>query len=329
MKQRILRILRALTACGILLVILLVFATPVLAIDNPSTMQINAVWAYRNVKETGDQLYLIDYTLTYDTNPDTNITQTYLVRLMNGTTELSAVAPYAYYNDGYDRGLVAIYFSAASAPAWAGDYTIRFEGNPTLEWESRPVVTYSVFDLWQDNPTTMQQSLISSRILWMAEQLESAWSVDMIESSATGNVLTSYGVACFSSVISDLHTIAPYAFSGQIIAPDFSTTAVVDPSYAESLTTPIISSPLDLTETANAFGLSRGFLTAILYYGLATLAIVLIARRLNTYKPVMLLFIPVCIGAPFVGVPLIVTIIVGFAALILIGFALFYRPSGA
>jgi hypothetical protein len=66
------------------------------------------------------------------------ITDTYNVRLMDGVNEVMSVAPYAYYNQGFDRGVVWMYFSAAEVIAeglsWGGAYTMRLDGNPTATW---------------------------------------------------------------------------------------------------------------------------------------------------------------------------------------------------
>lgn len=316
---------------SVLLASIIAFAivSPVLAIADPDDMSINSVWVYRNCKETGDQLYLIDYTIDYAVLPDETATEAYLVRLMNGVTELGAVAPYAYYDDGYGRGLAAIYFTAADAPTWEGAYDMKLIGNPALTWAGAPPVdTVSDFDLWQDTTITLTQELLSARILWMAQQLESAWSVDLIEVIGANSVLTSYGEDYFVSVVPYLYTIAPFAFAGQSIMPETNITAS-GTDYADALELNIIGSLFDFTDMANHFGVSRGIMTAIIYYAAVIVFAIIMVRTIGSYKPIMLFILPcVALGA-FIGVPLVITIVVGFLSLALVAFALFYKPSTA
>lgn len=312
------------------IVFLLSLSIPVLAIDVPDLIyQINQVYVYRNCLETGDQLYLIDYMITYTVNPAENITEAFLFRLMNGAVELGSVAPYSYYNDGYDRGVASIYFSAADAPAWNGAYSMQLAGNPALVWNpATPSTSMSPFGLWADNPIGTTQTLLASRVLWLADQMELAWSVDMIETLSSGNALTTYGEAYFTNVIENLRLMAPLAFSGQSIQPEVETTAFTQ-DYANDLVTDIIGTPFDFTTLGTALGLSRGMVTAIIYYAIVILVLILVACRIQTYKPIMLLSVPFVIGGAFIGVPLVITIVVGFLALVMVGFALFYKGATA
>jgi len=307
----------------------LILVTPVLAIADPDSMTVNSVYVYRNVRETGDQLYLIDYTIDYTVNPDENITEAFLCRLMNGSTELRAVAPYAYYDDGYDRGVIAIYFNAADAPTWEGSYSMYVVGNPILSWSGDPPSVYiSTFNLWQDNSIATQNTVVSSRVLYLADILELEWSVDMIEASGGGHSLTSYGEDYFTNVIPYADDIAPYAFAGQIIQPEVED---VDDStaYADVLVTNIQNTPLDLTDMANAWGVARGPLTALLYYGVVAFALIMITKKMQSQKPLMILAIPAVVMGAFVGVPLLVTVLVGFLAFGYIAFSIFYKGSTA
>lgn len=332
-RSKYMKLFRKLILVLVVTVLSLFVATPALAIDVPDvTMKIDSVWAYRNCKETGDQLYIVDYTIDYTVNPTQDIHDTFLLVLMNGTTQLGSVAPYSYYNDGYDRGAIALYFSAADAPAWNGSYTMKLVGNPGLTWvPSIPEVSVYSFDLWQDNPISITKDLVSQRVLWLAAELEATWAgatANLVDTTASGSVLTDYGELYFGNVIPDLRTVAPSAFAGQVIQPDV-TKRTYTQDYAGDLTTVIIGTPLDLTPTATAFGVSRGALTALLYYAVVILFLIIAARRIGSYKPVMLLSIPLIILGAFIGVPLVITVLVGFFCFILIGFALFYKPSSA
>lgn len=312
-------------------------AMPVFAIDDPEVLQINAVWVYRNCMEDNDQLYLIDYTLDYDPdsdpetddNPDENITEAYLVRLMNGAVELGSTAPYAYYDEGYDRGLIALYFSAAEAPAWEGAYTMILVGNPTLAWGADPPETsVGDFDLWQDWPISTTQEILASRVLWLADQLELAWAVDMIETTASGSRLTEYGESYFVNAVPDLRTMAPSAFVGQIIQPEVEKREFTE-DYSDDLAASVVGTPLDLTPLADAFDLSREVVTTVVYYAAVVVFLALLVSKIKNYKPAILMTIPCIIGGAFLGVPLVITVLAGFFSLILIAYILFYQKSTA
>lgn len=324
---------RSLLSLPIVLLLALLLTTPVLAaIAQPTSITISGVYVYRNCKETGDQLYLIDYTIEYpaEGNPDETITEIYICRLMDGAAEIRGVAPYAYFNDGYDRGVIAIYFDAGSAPPWEGDYTMELVGNPLMEWVGGdfPSSIVTTFNLWQDNSLSVTHTVLSSRILYLADALEIAWSVDMILSTSGGSSLTAYGEDYFTNVVPYLAEIAPYALAGQIILPEVDE---VDTSteYADDLEAGIIDTLFDLTPLAEKIGTTRAVLTTILYYAMVVVFLALIARKLKTTKPIMLFALPLVIGGAFVGVPLLVTVLVGFLNVAFIGWSLLYKPSQA
>ena len=329
--------LRLFTVSILAIALVITLALPVFAIANPTVIQINGVFVYRNCLEDLDQLYIVDYTLDYDPdsnpatddNPDENVTEAFLVRLMNGATELGSTAPYSYYDDGYDRGIAAIYFSAAEAPAWEGAYTMKLVGNPMLGWTGAPPSTsVSSFNVWQDWVTSTQQIVLASKILWLADQLELAWTVDMIETTAAGSKLTTYGEAYFTNAIENLRLMAPSAFSGQITQPEVEKKEFTE-GYSDELAASINGTPLDLTPLGTAFNLSREVVTTVLYYGIVVLFIVLIIGKLGSTKPAILMTLPAVIGGAFFGVPLVITILAGFLSLVMISYVLFYQKASA
>lgn len=217
---------------ALLLASLVIVLLPYLvyAIGAPSTLQINSVYAYQHLLEDNDQLYLVEYTLDYGTNPDEPISEAYLGRLMQGSSELGNIAPYAYYDGGYDQGIFSVYFTAASVPAWSGNYTMRLEGNPTLSWLASDNVTaipvpttgVSSFDVWSTSTSqaTTEEEL-TARLLYIADQLELAWGVDLVETTATGTKLTAYGESYFCNAVENLRAACPDMFSASVSVPEF------------------------------------------------------------------------------------------------------------
>ncbi len=314
--------------------------TPVLAsINPPDSISINSVWVYRNCKETGDQLYIVDYTIDYTVTPNETAAEAYMCRLLQSNTTLAYASPYPYHDKGYGRGVVALYFSASAAPAWQSNFTsIELLGSPFCDWNGTLpsyTVVSSSFSLWQDAEPTVQKVAIAGKIIYLATILETEWTEDMTSTSDNGQiVLTPYAASYFVNVIPYLGDIAPSVFPGgqspgtSVTEPD----TLPDTSgqdYATWLASIIAGTPFDLTDLAADFGVSRGALTAILYYGVVVLILVVVCRGLGTYKPMMFFALPFVIMGAFLGVPLIATILVGMANLFLIGWALFYKGSTA
>ncbi len=333
-----LRITRWFLPSLLALLLTLFLVTPCLAINPPDDIDIEGVWAYRNCKETGDQLYLVQYAINYTSLPSETVTEAYLCRLMNGATELASTPPIWYNaeNKGYGVGVVAIYFAAVDAPTWAGAYTMKLMGNPFIAWNgSIPEDSYATFDVWQDNDLGITKSIVSSRVLYLAQEVEDDWGKDMVTLADSGkSVLTDYGLGYFINVIPYLADVAPYIYAagqshgGGVISPDIPP-ELERTDYADSLTADIIGTPFDLTPLATAFGVSRGALTAILYYGVVLVLLVLVARRIGSYRPVVLIGGFLIIVGSFIGVPLIVAILGGMAGFGMIGFTIFYKPSSA
>lgn len=321
--------IRILATIVILFGMFMLTTSPVLAIAAPDTIQINAVYVYQHCVETDDQLYLVDCVLDYTVNPDENITEAYLVRLMNGAVELRSVAPYAYYNDGYDRGLVAIYFSAGDAPAWEGSYTIRLVGNPTLSWPgSPPSSSVSTFDLWSISTSIgSTQNELAARVLYFADLLEIQWGVDLIETAASGSYLTSYGQDYFINAIPYLSIIAPGVFSGSMSAAEFETRTYTQ-TYSTSLRTALIGTPLDFTDLADALGIEVMFVSSILYLVVMAILLYYATVKIRSYKPALLLSAPLIVVGALLGMlPLLLAIIMGFFCVMAIAYAFFYQKG--
>lgn len=311
--------------------LLIAFTTPVLAIDNPDTFEVNGVWVYQNVLEDDDQLYVIDYTIAYAVEPTEKADEAFFIRLMDDGTELATVYPYPYENDGYVRGVVSIYFTAASAPVWESNYSVEIRGNPFMSWSGdTPYVSVGTFNLWQDTEMDTTRNILASRILWLAQELTADWdaSYDLFSTYSVGVFLSDYGVEYFSYVIENLSTIAPNCLADRTIVPELQDKDYTQ-DYSDDLVDDITDTPLDLTDIGSAWGLSRGQATGIFYYIIVFVFLIVLTRRLQSYKPLVLVSIPLVILGSFIGVPLVITILAAFLALLLIAYTLFYSPSNA
>ena len=236
---------------------------PLSAIADPiTTPSINAVYLYENALEDGDLGVLIDYYLDYVVPfPTEPATESYLASFIDtdGATQLATVAPYTFQNNGYTEGLVWIYFTPAEVTTYGIDsanillHDIWLMGNPTVAsgWAGSPPKTIAGIDQWNTiaNPST----LIALRILYYADLLELAWSLNLIETTAIGNRLTTLGASYFENVIPNLRTIAPAAFSSGEVSPSYNPISY-DTSFgatASSGTATVVGSPQTLISGNN------------------------------------------------------------------------------
>lgn len=225
---------RKIVSVAVLLAIcaLVVFPAITLAIIDPDGLQVNAVYVYDDLLAIGDVGILIDYFIDYTIsgNPPTGETanEAYLGIFIDtdGTTQLKAIAPYAYDDLGYGRGLIWIYFTAAEAGTHGIDranialYKIWLTGNPTLGWVPGPDPPKVIADIdyWQPVGTNTS-TLFALRIMSLAQSLGTAWTEVLYEETPLGARLTAKGEDYFTNTIPNLRDMAPNVFSAGTSAP--------------------------------------------------------------------------------------------------------------
>jgi len=264
---------RIIVSLFIVLILLLTVVSPVFAIADPdSPPSVNAVYVY-NLTDGGVGV-LIDYYLDYDFTlpitgtpvPDETVTEAFLAVFVDtdNVTQLKSVAPYTFSNSGYGRGAVWIRFTAAEVATYgitSADialYRVWLVGNPTLAWAGVPPKTVATIDYWQPAGSNTA-TLLALKVLTLADQLELAWSLDMIEVTALGNRLTTLGASYFENVIPNLRTLAPACFSAGTYTPtleniDYSTEygAVMTNITGTVIGSPITFAGNTITGTADA-----------------------------------------------------------------------------
>lgn len=232
--MRLSKYIRILIVLIIAFMPLLVFPNQALAIAQPTTNVIDKVDVYNNLVEIGDQGYLITYRTLYGALPTETQTEAYIFRLMNGVTLLSSTTSYSYHDSGYVLGIAWIYFSAATAPAWGGAFTMYLDGNPALGWTPSPVppsVNFNAFD-WHLTTSLATTSVnLTARIRYLAQQFETNWGLDLVESSSLGTVLTTEGEDYFSTTIPILRAVCPNLFLQSMSNVTFSDKIVVTDYY--------------------------------------------------------------------------------------------------
>jgi hypothetical protein len=211
----------------LILAILVISPSPVLAIappDSPPSIREVTVYSFSD----GSVGVLIDYYIDYAVLPTTETAaESYMAVFIDidGTTQIKSIAPFVFVDSGYGRGLIWIPFTAAEVATYSLDsanvalYRVWLMGNPTLVWTGAIPKTIAGIDDW--NTTGDMEVLLSSKVKYYADQLELAWSLDLISPTALGNRLTTLGESYFLSVIPDLRTLAPSAFSSVETSPTY------------------------------------------------------------------------------------------------------------
>jgi len=287
------------TLAAIVIVVLFTFSSiPALAsIASPDTLQIQEVLVYENCREAGDQLYLITEYIHYDTEPDESAEDLFILRLLDaGNNEIASAKPYAFYNDGYDLGVMAFYLNAASAPDYEASLTVQLTGDPLADWTSSvPVVTTDGLT-WTTGEITDMRQIVSTRIVTLASMLEQAWTTEMIAVSQGTTILSDTGAAYFLRVVPYLSTVAPYAIGQYTFTPDYPEEDVTENDYEDSV------------------------VLGIIYYAAFGALLLFLVNKRKFKKGTGLLAFAGIIGFSFFGVPLTLCIIAAFIALISISY---------
>ena len=216
---------RAAIAGAILAVlILLTVSSPVSATDPgfPTVFSIGTPAVFQDIFEPNDFLLVFPYDITYDNSqPGTPASLLFTYRLMSedGKDTLASAVPYPYNNSGYGQGTVAIYFTAADAPAWEGLYIIRIDGNP-MYWVTPPTAATHTLSAAEYSSLASQPGALASYIMGQAASLEINWGVKLYDTNGSGGAaLTSTGQTYFTTVIPGLNTVCPGIMAVSVSTP--------------------------------------------------------------------------------------------------------------
>ena len=225
--------MKNLTRIGAILVVFIVMflmASPVLAADPPDSISIDVKYVNRNLIEDGDMLFYAIYDIAYAVLPDEDIDEIYIFRLVDidGTTELGSNEAFPFQNQGYGKGLISFYFSAAQAAAiplvWQTSYYIRVQGKPGFF--ATPPDELFIIDFGDySTSTTQADNRLETRnnIISIARILESEFTTvtSLLINIEIGTVLNIDGEDYFRNSIFGLQAMVPSLFETQIVDPDY------------------------------------------------------------------------------------------------------------
>ena len=316
---------------------------PAYAVTNPSPPDSTAlvgVWAYKNVVETGDMVFLSYYNIYYSsTTPSQTSYETFIIRFMDGGTEITHAMPYPYFSLGYQQGVAIFYLDAATVidgiTRWnpASPYTFTLIPNPFVTWVGSTPALASSSVTW-DNYTSMAASKIAlgNRILASGLLLKSAWGVNMVEVkdglnyylTAPSSTSSGSGQEYFQMIFPQLKSACPQILEAQSTTAQYKTTAAVLTYAPDEL-------PVDPTAGAAIFGMSKGVFSSLLaIVGVLMFTMYLISKRPEMARFVLFLDGVMVIFFTRTGniVPIWATVI-GTISLFIIGYMFFYERANA
>lgn len=212
-------------AAAVILAVALLATVPVAAADPPApdTFEVASAFAARNVHKDGDFVLVFHYNVGYTETPAVTVDKLFHFRLLDtdGSTVLAAAKPYAYQARGYGEGVGAFYFSSWSG--WDEPYIVQIRGNPEY-WATPPVVSYPVSANEYSETTTQSdsQAALGDYIIRIAQHLEIAWNVVMVNETELGPKLSTTGETYFRGTIQGLAYIVPGILSVSTSDPDWS-----------------------------------------------------------------------------------------------------------
>lgn len=307
-----------------LIVLVIIPAVPCFAIADPDTMVISNIEAWQTAD--GDQLYVVEFTLDYTSNPTEDAGDAFLIRLMDGSDEIVATAPYPYYNGGYEYGIVSFYFTSVDPllPTWE-DNGIRAQiiGNPSLTWDGGdpPDSTKNKVDTW-----TNGINLLPAYIRYVAQDLEDAYGVDMVEMLNGSLKLTAYGEAYMETTIPNLRTLAPTVFATYVTSPDY-TSDNHSGAGKTALEARLTGTPFDQSTTSTELGISIMWITTMIWLIFSGIVIYAYGRYIGTVGITWVAAICMEVGAFGGWLPTEVAIGLGIVGGLLVIYPLFFRGA--
>lgn len=216
-------------------VIMALFATPALALAEPSSVSLDDIVIFHDLLTPGDMLATVPYNVSFATAPDENISQTFIFTVLSpdGSTVNGTALAYPAYNGGYGPGLVAFYW--ASGMVSGESYIFRVQENPVYY----PAPDYWDFPVSVSNYSTEtdQAVALKTKILDSSIFLSTSFGVPLSSTSESGGlVLSAYGELYYLNVIPGLQQMTPTLFSVQLEDPDF-TRRSWSTSFADALKT--------------------------------------------------------------------------------------------
>ena len=315
-----------------LIMLALISQHDVYALADPDPPSIEQVRRYTNVETSGDALFVVHYHLTYTVAPAEAISEGWVGRILDvgGAGQLSSVAPQStgiIPNDGYDHGIYSFYF--ATAPVPTGTLTITLEGNPALVPTPAGITTTSIENrAASDLAGDMRLLAVHFEQFWVATP-----AVEVITFAGGVGRFTDDGGNYFIGAIPNLVNYAPTLFSLGFIQPDPDAHLdSVDTTFQTARDSFWNNTPLrSFTTTWGAYiGLPRAVFETIIVLIVAVVLGGVVYQRTDAQELGIFTAVLWINVAAFMGLgPLALPYTLAFAAVFILAYLIFFRPSSA
>lgn len=184
-------------------VALLLWVSPVLAFDDPSSVSIGGAYVFEDVLEAGDQLFFVVYDVAYDPVPNVTADNAWQVSLYEEGGDLVATRALNYYN----LNIISLYLDSAGAVSDNDPHKIKVMGMPSVfgnltEGVNMVTHTYSSGEYKPGDE-------LGAVMITIAGTLETDWGMDLL---STTQKLNDTGSAYFTLAVPGLGSMDPTIF---------------------------------------------------------------------------------------------------------------------
>ena len=182
---------------GVLLLLgILIETSPVWAIAEPDNLRILSSRCYGEAIDTGDILCIIHYDIAYASVPTQVASETFLGRYMDGgSTPLKTTAPFVLVSNGYNQGIMSVYFSPTDVTDLGVVYgdatdTLQIIGSPAV-FSSPQSASLNIEWISQaDSQDDIEQSVRNLAFLLEAQTEWTDTDLLIFEAGCTSAILT-------------------------------------------------------------------------------------------------------------------------------------------
>lgn len=266
----------------------------VAAMSSPdSTPTVSNIHINRYLLNSNDILIYGDYDLPYATPPSVGADQAFIFTLIasDNTTELGAITPYVFFDNGYNEGVFSFYFTSITTAniTWGDVYSIKITENPA-QFASPTSISYAIpSSVWTTANTTANNQLeLAINILNAANRLEQVHtSYTLLDTGAAGTVLSSpSGETYFRGAIYGIQAMAPSLFMVQVLEYD-TTYRTWTTDYSDNQTSRFDATWIGASENATAtqFGTTQSIFGYLFVLPLCVGAVIVSTWKFRKAEP--------------------------------------------
>lgn len=199
---------------GVLLLVIvlnLIPLSPVLSVPaDPDDILIGSLGIFRNVLETGDQLWFVRYDVNYGSVPTEPASNLFSMAIYDDTLAFTGyIRPIEYYQ----HNIISIYLTPDQALDWGDSYRVRIMGNPLVFTLTEGV---NMITLTASGGNYREADELEAYLRGQAEILEVDWSLTLL---TTEGRLNTTGAFYFNKAIPGLTSMIPSFFQVAVSSP--------------------------------------------------------------------------------------------------------------